>query len=76
MPVPDSFVCQQDWMYCDFCGECRQMPFCHVVVNNESGGSRYTAMCRDCRGKCRSDNGFEQYCTDKAFRLALGRRIK
>lgn len=76
MPVPDRFVHAHDWEYCEMCGECKPMPSCPVIVENDEGKKRYYSMCHECMERCKADSEYERYCTERVFSLKLGRSIK
>lgn len=82
MPVPDEFVLAYDYRLCEICGR-GNVPdpdFVHVVVDNEKSGAehekRWYAICKDCRGRARTDKDYERYITEKVFAMKLGRRVR
>ena len=77
MPVPDEFVLADDWCFCEISEKDHPLStFKHVIITNDKQEKRYYGICSSCREKCRKDPEYEQYTTDKVFRLRLGRIVK
>ena len=81
MPVPDEFVIAPDFGLCEICEkDYPDNKFVHVAVDNDLSGEehekRWLTICAYCREKCRTDSKYEEYVTDKVFKLKLGRRLK
>ena len=81
MPVPDEFKLCEDFSHCEFCDKCYvDSKFAKVLFCNDKEGAerkyRIFEMCETCRNKCETDKDYEQYATDKAFNLKLGRPVK
>ena len=80
MSASETFVIAPDFQFCEICEKSYpDNEFVHVLVSNDSDCAvqyRRYSMCTGCREKCRVDKEYENYVTNKVFKLKLGLLVK